>query len=156
VRVSLADLGYQDLDGYVMFPESTAVFDTGKRPDSFVHGGNSLQERVIPVLTVVHRKEAGGSTLQFAIAATAKDGVAGMHCLDVTVSVAHGSLDFGGAREVEIALRVPEAPDVQVELCQARGGRARLAVGAVQAIAGEPFELFFRLTGPSDTRVAVE
>jgi len=30
-----------------------------------LHGGNSLQERVVPVLTVTHRKEAGGSTLQF-------------------------------------------------------------------------------------------
>ncbi|HRE88280.1 MAG TPA: BREX-6 system phosphatase PglZ, partial [Myxococcota bacterium] len=58
-RVSLSELGYEG-EGFLCFPESTAVFDTGKRPMSFVHGGNSLQERVIPVLTLVHRAAAGG------------------------------------------------------------------------------------------------
>jgi hypothetical protein len=35
-----------------------------------VHGGNSLQERVIPVLTVVHRAAAGGTTLEYRVSAT--------------------------------------------------------------------------------------
>ena len=156
VRVALVDLGYEGVEGFLMFPETTAVFDTGKRSKPFVHGGNSLQERAIPVLTVVHRAAAGGSTLQYGIAATAREGVAGMHCLEVKVDVsAQGALDFGSAREIELLLRVPDVDGVQLELCQARGS-ARIIGGAVQATVGEPFELFFRLSGSSDERVQVE
>ena len=66
----------------------------------------------------------------------------------------HG-LDFGGVHEVELGLRAPEAPEVQAELCQTRGG-ARLATGAVVATVGQRFELFFRLAGTSESRVLVE
>jgi hypothetical protein len=155
-RVALADLGYDGASGHLMFPDSTAVFDLGRRPMSFVHGGNSLQERVIPVLTLVHRAAAGGSTLQYGIRAEACDGVAGMHCLELQVDVAaQGALDFGGASEVELGLRVPEAPTVQVELCQARG-RARIQGSTMLATVGERVELFFRLSGAVDARVQVE
>jgi hypothetical protein len=140
-----------------MFPDSTAVFDTGRRKMTFVHGGNSLQERVIPVLTVVHRTAAGGSTLRYRIDAEAQDGVAGMHCLSATVKVASAqtTLDFGAAKELELGLHVVEADDIQLELCQTRGA-ARLASGAIIAEVGRPFELFFRLLGRTDARVQVE
>lgn len=158
-RVALADLGYEGVSGQVMFPESTAVFDTGRRSMSFVHGGNSLQERVIPVLTVIHRSAAGGSTLQYSIKAKANEGVGGMHCLEAKVEViAQRSLDFGSPKDVELALRVPESEGVegvQVEICQTRG-RARIIGGIVIASVGEHFELFFRLLGSSDARVLVE
>jgi len=156
VRVALADLGYEGVTGHVMFPETTAVFDTGRRSMSFVHGGNSLQERVIPVLTVVHRAPAGGITLQYGISAVAREGVSGMHCIEVKVEVeAQSSLNFGGAKDVELALRVPEDDGVQVELCQTRG-KARIAGGGIFATVGEIFELFFRLSGAVDARVLVE
>ncbi|MCA9517084.1 MAG: BREX-6 system phosphatase PglZ [Myxococcales bacterium] len=156
-RVALSELGYEGATGYVMFPESLAVFDTGKHPRTFVHGGNSLEERVIPVLTLVHRAAAGGSLIAYRVVAERRDGVAGMHCLSVRVEVAaQGALDFGGTKTVELALRVTEVPEVEPELCQARGGHAKIVSGAVQAAVGEPFELFFRLTGASDARVLVE
>lgn len=156
VRVPFSDLGYEGAQGHVIFPETTAVFDTGGRSMSFVHGGNSLQERVIPVLTVVHRAAAGGSTSRYAIAAAAREGVAGMHCLRVTVEAqAQSTLDFGSPREIELAVRVPEHAGAQVELCQVRG-RATLHGGVIRATVGEPFELFFRLAGGSEARVQVE
>lgn len=156
VRVGLADLGYEGATGYLMFPESIAVFDTGSRSSSFVHGGNSLQERVIPVLTLVHRAAAGGSTLQYAIKADVRDSVAGMYCLEAILEVsAQHSLDFGSPKEIEIGLRVVDDPSVQVELCQARG-KARVVGGVVVATVAEKFEMFFRLAGPSDARVQVE
>ena len=155
-RVALADLGYEGASGYLMFPETTAVFDTGQRLPSFVHGGNSLQERVIPVLTLIHRAAAGVSNVRYAVSASAREGVAGMHCIAARVDVAaQDSLDFGGSREVELALRVTEAAEVQVELCQTRGGAA-LQGGVVRAAVGQPFELFFRLLGSADRRVLVE
>jgi hypothetical protein len=152
----LSDLGYEGGTGYLMFPETTAVFDTGRRSMTFVHGGNSLQERVIPVLTVVHRAAAGGSTLRYEIKAIAKEGVAGMHCLEARIDViAQQALDFETPKDIEIAVRVPEDEGVQVELCQARG-RARLVNGVVTAAVGQEFELFFRLSGSSDARALVE
>ena len=155
VRVPLRELGYEGENRQLMFPDSTAVFDTGRRSMSFVHGGNSLQERVIPVLTMVHRAAAGSSTLRYSITAQPRRGVAGMHCLSVRVeNVAQRALDFGGSDEVELGLRVSDASDVQVELCETRGGR--MLAGAVAATVGEEFEVFFRLSGATDARVRLE
>jgi hypothetical protein len=156
VRVALPDLRYDGVTGNLMFPESTAVFDTGRRPMSFVHGGNSLQERVIPVLTIVHRAAAGGSSVRYGITAEPRDGVAGMHCVEATVEVLEQrSLDFGNPKDIELALRVPDAEGVNVELGQARG-KARIESGVIVAKVGEPFEVFFRLSGAIDARVSVE
>lgn len=156
VRVALADLKYEGTGTSVIFPESTAVFETGRRAVNFAHGGNSLQERVIPVLTVVHRTAVGGSGIRYGVTAEAREGVAGMHCIEARVEVlAQQSLDFGSPQEVELAVRVPDAEDVQVELCQARG-RARIAGSTIVAAVGEPFELFFRLSGATDARALIE
>jgi chemotaxis receptor (MCP) glutamine deamidase CheD len=79
-----------------------------------------------------------------------------MHCIEGQVSaLAQGALDFGGTTEVELALRVPGADAVQVDLCQVRGG-ARLIRSSVMAQVGQRFELFFRLSGAEDARVLVE
>jgi len=155
-RVPLSSLGYEGVSGHLMFPETTAVFDTGKRSMSFVHGGNSLQERVIPVLTLVHRASSGGSTLSYGIEAKAEQEVGGMHAISGKVVMnAQGALSFGGQREVELSLSVVDVAGVQVELCQTRGG-ARLMGGAIYAAVDQTFELFFRLTGNTDARVLVE
>jgi len=156
VRVPLRELGYETDDLQVIFPETTGVFDTGKSRQRFVHGGNSLQERVIPVFTVQHRGPSGATTSQYAVHAMQAEGVGGMHCISAEVVVSRQkTLEFGGASEIELSVRVPDHPDVQVELCETRKG-AKLASGAVVARVGEPFELFFRLTGPSDARVTAE
>lgn len=156
VRVALTDLRYDGSGTSVFFPESTAVFETVRRTKGFAHGGNSLQERVIPVLTVVHRTAAGGSGIRYGVTAQAREGVAGMHCIEAKVEpLAQQSLDFGSPKEIELALRVPDAGDVQVELCQARG-RARISGSTIVATVGESFELFFRLSGATDARVRIE
>jgi hypothetical protein len=156
VRVPLADLGYQGVDAQLMLPESTAVFDTGQKSMRFVHGGNSLQERVIPVLTLVHQALAGSSTQHFTLQVTALDDVAGMHCLGIKVTAdAQLALEFSSTRRLELALRAPDHPDLQVEICHVRGA-ASLSGGTIQATVGESCELFFRLSGAVDERVRVE
>ena len=156
VRVALADLRYEGPTTNVIFPETTAVFDTGRRPMNFAHGGNSLQERVIPVLTVVHRAAAGGSSVRYGVTAAVREDVAGMHCIEAKVEIlAEQTLDFGSPKDIELALRVPDAEGVQVELCQTRG-KARIAGSAVVATVGESFELFFRLSGTVDARTLIE
>ena len=160
VRVPLADLGYTGAEGNLMFPKSTALFDTGRKK-RFAHGGNSLQERVIPVLTVVHRAAVGGNMLQYGISAKRLEGVAGMHCLQIKSEVvSQMALDFGTPQTVDLALRVIQTSNlqterIQVELNQPRG-KATLVGGLIRATVGHEFELFFRLTGPHDAQVQVE
>jgi len=156
VRVALTDLGYQGVEGQLMMPEDTAVFDTGKHDMRFVHGGNSLQERLIPVLTLQHRVATGGSSQQFQIEAQQRQGVAGLHCLEIQVkTVEQLALAFGSRNRIELSLKCPDDPDLQVELAQARGA-AQLNGSVIQAPVGESFELFFRLSGSSQEKVRVE
>ena len=156
VRVALADLGYQGVEGQLMMPEDTAVFDTGRHDMRFVHGGNSLQERLIPVLTLQHRVATGGSSQQFQIEAQQRQGVAGLHCLEIQVkTVEQLALAFGSRNRIELSLKCPDDPDLQVELAQARGA-AQLNGSVIQAPVGESFELFFRLSGSSQEKVRVE
>ena len=155
VRVPMRDLGYDCENAQVMFPASIAVFDRGRKRTGFAHGGNSLQERVIPVLTVSHRVPSGGSSMAFDVTAVKGGQVAGLHCLSAKVTSGRGSLDFGSSYELDLALRSPDSADVRAELCETRGG-ARLSSGSIVATVGEEFEVFFRLTGDSRSRVQVE
>jgi hypothetical protein len=157
VRVPLAQLDYEGVDGLqLMMPEGIAVFDIGKRTLSFVHGGGSLQERVIPVLTIVHRSGgAGGDTMAYGVKARAQEGVAGLHSIAAKVHVlAQHALDFGGRRQVELALQVEGEAEVQVDNLQTRGG-AVMRAGSIVATVDADFEVFFRLVGPQESRVRV-
>lgn len=156
VRVPMAELRYDGVAKHLVMPETTAIFDIGKREAGFVHGGNSLQERVIPVLTVVHRESQGGEQLAYRVDATRRDAVAGMHAVRAKV-VPDGqfSLGFATRSEVELTLSVVDPPGVRVEVCDARDG-ARVSAGAIVASVGAEFEVFFRLRGPDAARAQVE
>ncbi len=157
VRVPLSQLEYEGVDGLqLMMPEGIAVFDIGKRMLSFVHGGGSLQERVIPVLTIVHRSSgAGGDTMAYGIKARAQEGVAGLHSIAAKVQVlAQHALDFGGRRQVELALQVEGEAEVQVDGVQTRGG-AVVRAGSIVATVDAEFEVFFKLVGAHESRVRV-
>lgn len=155
VRVPLADLGYEGATQHIFMPMTTGVFDTGQRP-SFVHGGNSLQERVIPVISLVHRAAGGGSLARYRVVVQPREDVGDMHCLRIKVEAAdQAALGYVGLGELELAVRTPEALGVDVELCQVRDG-ARLAGATIVAPVDREFELFFRLVGVADARVLVE
>ena len=156
VSVPLEALGYEGVDGQLVMPADTAMYDIGKTSATFVHGGNSLQERVIPVLTVLHRTSAGGGTIRYALQAEAQDGIAGLHCIEGRLGVvAQEGLPFGGTRELELALRAVDFPEVIVEVADVRGVARRSGSGFVATVDGT-FEVFFRLAGPADQRVRVE
>jgi hypothetical protein len=154
VRVALKDLDYEGVVGHVMFPETVAVFNRGGRGLDFAHGGNSPQERVIPVLTLVHRQPIGSDTHRYAISAAPIDASGGMHGISGLVTIDQTTL-FGGRQTIELGLRVIEVGGVAVELLETRR-HARLAGSVIHARVGEPFEVFFRLVGFSDERVRVE
>ncbi len=152
--VSLAKLGYQGTEQHVLFPSTTAIYDQGNKEMSFVHGGNSLQERVIPVLTIVHRRRSGGRTESWRLHAEAMQAVDGLHALRCRVELAsQGGLAFGGPPELELALRSLD-DDVRVEVLRAEGKARLLGASAMVGIA-QDVVLFFRLRGP-DRDVSLE
>jgi len=90
---------------------------------------------------------------EFGVVAEVADGVAGMHCLVITVQPVQTSfLEFGGPKALELGLQVEQAPEVQIELCQTRGS-AKLESGAIVATVGQRFEVFFKLRAAVPGRV---
>ena len=153
VCVSAAELDYDGAELYAAFPAGIAPFDRGARAKNFVHGGNSLQERVIPVVTVRHRYAAGGEKVTYEIDVRGGLPVAGMHSIHATIRPAKQSnLVFGSQAELELALDGDD-DGVQVELCDVHHAR-RTGAGVIATVSKE-FQVFFRLTGDAETRAAV-
>lgn len=155
VSVALSDLGYDGQEAWLVLPEDTRVFDVPGKAPTFVHGGNSLQERVIPVLTVEHRQASGAGTLRYRVQVEARPGVAGMHCLRGRVEVvAQEGLPFGGVQQVGLSLQAADSSGVLAEIVDVRDA-ARTGAGLLATV-GRDFEVFFRLHGRTDARVPVE
>ena len=154
--VSLSALGYSphssDPAQYVIFPKNTAIFATGKPGANFVHGGNSLQERVIPVLTVSHRYQSSPNWVPYQIEARARSAIAGFDRVQVKVKPvanAQGVLTFTGASKVNLSLRVPNRPDIDVNIAEAPD--AQLKNQQVQIAIDQGWvEILFKLKGPQD------
>ena len=139
---------------HAAFPEGIAPFDRGARSKNFVHGGNSLQERVIPVITVRHRHAAGGEKVSYEVTARGDLAVAGMHSLSAVVQpTKQTNLVYGSSAEIELALDSADEVGVQVELCDVHHAR-RTGAGVIATV-GKEFRVFFRLTGDIENRVAV-
>jgi hypothetical protein len=158
VNVSVSSLGYDGITGYLLFREDTAVFATGNPGASFVHGGNSPQERIIPVLTVTRERRQTASLSAYVVEAAALDDAVGFHRMRFRVqfsTTTTTSLGFAAAASLEVAIRVPAHDSVRVALkdvskpAALKGGRIRVPIG-------EWTEVFFTLHGPADTRVQVQ
>jgi len=153
--VALSELEYTGSDSHhvLHMPRGIQVFDRGERPDRMVHGGNSLQERMIPVLTVEHRVAPGRAGESYRIVARRGEDFGEMVCISGTLEPDRSlSLGFGGPRDIGLELQVPERPEVRVQLVSVRHG-GRLQAERIRVRVGEPFEIFFKLLGDS-TRAA--
>lgn len=156
VAVPLADLGYDGVDGHLLFLEDTAVFATGVTGATFVHGGNSLPERVIPVLVVSDVRASAAGEAEWRIEAEAAPEVVGLSCLRLRVAPAPGSLAFAERAEVALALRAQDRADVDVLMRDARGNGS-IRGGRLEVRSGADWtEVFFSMEGPRDEKVPVE
>jgi hypothetical protein len=159
VNVSVSSLGYDGITGYLLFRDDTAVFSTGNPGASFVHGGNSPQERVIPVLTVTRKRVEQVGYSAYEVEVETLPDVVGLHRLRLRVvfpKTTTTSLGFVAARVVDVALRVRDRDQVRVVIKDATGP-SELKNGRLQVTVGEAWtELFFALEGPMDDRVRVE
>lgn len=160
VNVPLSALGYDGAEGYLLFREDTAVFATGNSGASFVHGGNSLQERVVPALVVEAPRPKSVEEPRYQIVLEVRSRVMGVHRVLVRVAEAEAAgarpLPLERPKSVEVALRAAGRDDVGVLLRDAsvpdalRGSRVLVPVG------GDGVECFFALEGARDERVQVE
>ncbi len=159
VNVSMASLGYDGISGYLLFCEDSSVFATGVAGATFVHGGNSLQERVIPVLTVTRKQRGLVGHAEFVVEAERLDDVLQLRRIKVRVVLSKSTtarLGFVTARTVDLAMRVLERERVRPVIRdvarpgELHGGRIRVPVR------DEWTEVFFGLEGPVDDRVRLE
>jgi hypothetical protein len=163
LTVSLAALGYRapsggPASGHLLFREDTAVFETPSSAGaSFVHGGNSLQERVVPVLSVSRKRPVAAGKDVARIEARREDDILGMP--RVALRLVHAPtelmLPLGTPRPFDLALRAAGRPEVRVTLKEApratvRNGRIALPIREVWT------EVIFTLEGPDDARVRLE
>ncbi len=155
-RVSLNALGYEGREGFLLFRRDTAVFATGKHGATFVHGGASLQERVIPVLTVSHASRGVVGKAEYRLTITPMEEIDGIQRVGVGIESARQLLlDFEAAQTVTLALRAPNRPDVRVAIKDAPGSRTLNQTFQLE-VGKEPAEILFDLSGPRDERVRLE
>jgi hypothetical protein len=156
VNVSASSLGYEGLPGYLLFRDDTAVFATGNPGATFVHGGNSPQERIIPVLTVTRKRAEQAGILEYQIVTEALADVLGLHRVRISIRDAKSTLAFVAAKDVDLALRVSDRDEIRAVIKdisgpgELRGGRLRLPVCETWT------EVYFSLEGPADERVRIE
>ena len=159
VNVSVSALGYEGISGYLLFRDDTAVFATGNSGANFVHGGNSPQERIIPVLTVTRKRVEALSFAEYAVEVEPQPDVVGLHRLRLRVVFPKGtttSLGFAAARAIDLALRVRDRDNVRVVVKDVTKPGV-LRTGRVQVPVSDDWtEVFFGLEGPADERVHVE
>ncbi len=156
VNVSLSALGYDGLGGHLLFREDTAVYATGNAGATFVHGGNSLQERVIPVLTVRRERAQVASQISYVVEVQRAPDVMGVRQVRVRVRTAAGQLGFASRGEVALGLRPVGTPEVRAVLRDLTGPGA-LQDGTLRLPADADWsQLFFSLEGPASGLVRVE
>jgi len=158
--IALKELQYGSAEGkYLILREDTGVFRTTKTGAPFVHGGNSLQERAIPVLVVRRQRERGGSDTVYEIHAEALEDNLGRRRLKLKLRLAPqatGALAFTGSSQVTLGLRVKDRPDVLVSIVDAEGA-AVIHSGLLRVPTKDEWStVYFQLDGQTNERVQVE
>lgn len=156
--VSLDALGYKGRSGHLMFLRDSGVFQTkGQSARTFVHGGNSLQERVIPVLHISYAKRHSDLNLnQYRIQAEVLPPVMGCSRLRVTLlktEESSGLLEFTKGEKITVAFRLPNQAG-QVVIKDAP--EAEILNQQLLLEEEKPIEVYFTIVGSGDDKAAIE
>jgi hypothetical protein len=160
LELRLSALEYDlDTDQYLVLRPDTALWRTKDKIAPFVHGGNSLQERVIPVL-IIERPGSRGKTLtKYEVVAQAEPAQLGRQRLRLAVRLQErqtGALGFIAPKSISLSLRVPGRSELTVSLLDA-GPPAELSDGRIllPPNRGEAV-VEFELEGEINEKVRVE
>ena len=152
--LSLRKLGYEGAEEAIQMPRGLAVFQSG-RDRKFVHGGNSPQERVIPVLTIIHKQAVGSDDQRYRIELEGEVGGPTSHKLKARVVRADNQTTLAlDVEPIELELRAAEGEGVVAEVFECVD--ATLEAGLIRARIGDTFALRFRLSSAREQRVRVE
>ncbi len=160
LEVRLSALEYDaDPDLVLVLAPDTALWKKNEGIAPFVHGGNSLQERVIPVLEVERRSSRGKTTSKYEVVARAEPARLGRQRLRIAVRLQNretATLGFLAPETVSLALRIPGRSEVAITLLDAEPP-AKLAEGRILVPPNRDELLVeFELEGEVDERVRVE
>jgi hypothetical protein len=160
LEVRLSALDYDvDPDLYLVLAADTSLWKTREEVAPFVHGGNSLQERVIPVLQVERPVARGRTTSKYEVVARPEASHLGRQRLRVAIRLQNretATLGFLAPKSVSLALRVPDRPDLALTLLDAEppaeltGGRLLVPPNRGEAL------VEFELLGAFDEKVRIE
>lgn len=164
LEIPLSALDYEgDSGARLVFRRDTAIWKVKEKIAPFVHGGNTLQERVIPVLTLKKTTRPGASIAHYEVVATQLVGQGRRERLELRVRLQKqsiGELSFGGTKKISLALRVldqvgavPGALPQVIEVMppgELRGGNIFVPPGADAAT------VVFEIEGEVDQKVRIE
>jgi hypothetical protein len=156
--VSTSSLAYDGGSAYLVFPRDASTFRSkGQTAQTFVHGGNSLQERVIPVLTLNYSTTNLTGLGQYSIEAKAKAAFMGYSRLQVKLVEGERPLLGYEDRKLAVALRVvdPADPNIRVSCKQVDGGEL-VHQQLILKVGADWTEVIFRLEGGTVERAAIE
>lgn len=165
LEVKLSALGYEvegceeNEDLYLVLRPDTALWQTKDKVAPFVHGGNSLQERVIPVLVLEPQGGRGRSASKYEVVARAIPAHLGRQRLQVAVrlqSRENAALSFASPKTIRLALRVPGRSDVSVTLLDVGPPASRADAHVSVPPNQEEALVEFELEGAIDEKVRVE
>lgn len=156
--LSLRSLGYEGADEALIVPRGLDVFTLARDRD-FVHGGNSPQERVIPVLELRHKRAAGGADQHYRVVVdhqvVGSGANANTHSIRAEVRRADDQTTLALDLEpVTLELRPLDGEDVVVEVLECED--AELEGGLIAATVEREFTVRFRLSSGAEQRVRVE
>ncbi|MGK5091072.1 BREX-6 system phosphatase PglZ [Deltaproteobacteria bacterium TL4] len=153
--VSLSALDYQQVEGnWLIFPPNGDLFQKPGDKDRFYHGGNSLQERVIPVLvyskTKVSQVEDG---CKFRVQTQAKPALLGFHRIQLKAHYV-GNKTMWDKNQLHLQL-IPESTGLEEvyiqEVIPGNYQGNRINIPTEQEI-----EICFKILGTSGNKVPIK
>ncbi len=162
LRLSSLEYDVED-DAYLVFRPDTALWQVKDKIAPFVHGGNSLQERVIPALIATRGVARGKTLTKYEVVARPEPAHLGRQRLRVAIRLQdrqNATLGFVAPKTISLALRVKMGgvlrSDIALMLLDA-GPPATLSDGLVLVPPNREEALVeFELEGEVDEKVRVE
>jgi hypothetical protein len=161
LELKLSALEYDvEQDQYLVLRPDTAVWKTKNKMPPFVHGGNSLQERVIPVLVLERHGARGKTSSRYEVIARSEPAHLGRQRLTIAVRLqrqATGEMSFASPKTISLNLRVLDRRDLAVTVLNANPPAQLLNGQLVLAPEKDEALVEFEVTGGEiDEKVRIE